>query len=175
MLQKMKQSRLISTLLFATTCLSCREERDPIKEAEVKAQVDEIMAKQRTNMANNMMFDSVGVANGPIRIMVSFIHTDEITGQKSIATSYQNMSAKKIDAIKFHWYGENAFGEPAEMGDVNYKGFGGGYSDTELDPTKTYTASWTVPSSDVKKNIILWPAEVAFSDGTKWKSSKNPD
>lgn len=77
--------------------------------------------------------------------------------------------AKTISAIRFGWYGLDAFGDPANIGPLS-NGFGGGYSDTELKGGKKETSKWSVITTNLKKVVKAWVTEVAFEDGTKWKA-----
>jgi len=86
--------------------------------------------------------------------------------------TYKNVSGKKIEAIRFRWYGEDAFGDPADMGGLFNDGTGGGFDDDPLRPGQTRTSSWDILSSRGKKVKKAWAYEVAFSDGTKWELNK---
>jgi hypothetical protein len=91
---------------------------------------------------------------------------------KSIQLSWRNEGSKKVAAIRFNWCGLNAFGEPAEMGGNKVTGFGSGLIDRSLAPGATDTGTWPIMSKDGKKVVMAWPYEIAFEDGTKWKSGK---
>ncbi len=81
--------------------------------------------------------------------------------------SYKNVSGKKISAIRFKWYGENSFDEPADMGGLK-EGWGSGFADDGLRVGATDYGTWSILSRDGKKILIAYPYEVAFADGTKW-------
>lgn len=118
---------------------------------------------------HNAMLDTVGVSNAPVKILSAQPVKNEYSNYRNVSLKYKNVSNKTISAIKFSWYGENAFGEPADMGMVD--GFGNGNTDRTLKAGKTSSGEWQALSKDVKKIIIAWPREVVFEDGTKWKSS----
>jgi hypothetical protein len=51
------------------------------------------------------------------------------------------------------------------------EGFGSGFTDIPIGPGKTTSSEWDISSRDGKKVILVWAYEVAFSDGSIWKSS----
>lgn len=112
-------------------------------------------------------FDTAGLSVAPVLILKARMVEKEYSTYKDIALTYKNVSGKKIEAIRFAWYGENAFGEPADMG-IGHDGFGGGFTDDPLKPGKTESGTWSILSRDGKKVILAWPTEVVFEDNTKW-------
>ena len=92
---------------------------------------------------------------------------------EDIRLTYKNVSDKNISAIRFKWYGENSFGEPADMGNYNHDGFGAGYDDEGLRKGRTVTNQWSILSRDARKVVDVWPYEVVFADGSRWKTSTN--
>lgn len=80
---------------------------------------------------------------------------------RTVKLTYKNVSGKKIDAIKFKWIGEDAFGDPET---------GGGITDESLGDGKTTSATWATTTKTGKKIIKAWAFEIAFSDGTKWEN-----
>lgn len=105
-----------------------------------------------------------------LSIRAKFI-TKEYSNYKDIASRYKNVSNKIITAIRFKWYGENAFNEPVDMGALN-EGWGSGFTDDALRPGVSDYSQWSVLSRDGKKVLIAYPYEVAFKDGTKWELSQ---
>ena len=67
------------------------------------------------------------------------------------------------------WKGTNAFGEPADLGNSYATGYGGGFTDNELDPGKSSSGVWEILSRDAKELTLAWPIEVIFFDKTNWK------
>lgn len=135
------------------------------------------LSKQADSMTQqiirNAMFDTSGVAQAPVKVLTAKLVGREYTNSKDIRLMWKNVSSKKVSAVRFKWYGLNAFGEPADMGNsVLHRGFGGGFSDRILKPDKTDSGTWEIMSQDAKKVVLAWPCEVAFEDGTKWVSSK---
>lgn len=120
----------------------------------------------------NAMFDTVGLSLAPVKVLKSWFTQESYSSYKDIALTYKNVSAKKITAIRFRWYGETAFGDPADMGTSLQEGFGGGFMDDIVSPGRTRTSEWSILSRNGKKVILAWPTEVMFADGTKWEIGK---
>ncbi|MES2268748.1 MAG: hypothetical protein V4520_18435 [Bacteroidota bacterium] len=133
-------------------------------EEHVKKMVDQSIAKA--------MLDTVGLSRAPVKVIQSKVVKQEYSNFRSVYLKYKNISKKTISAIKFEWYGTNAFNDPADLGSIYAKGFGGGFTDDELRPGRSEGSTWNVLSRDAKKLKLAWPIEVSFSDGTKWKLSK---
>lgn len=123
------------------------------------------------DVMRDIMFDTLGMKNAPVKVLKAILYREPYSTYKDISLTYQNVSSKKIEAIKFKWYGEDAFGEPADMGGYTTEGFGGGFDDHGLSPGKKKTSSWSILSSRGKKVVLAWPYEVVFSDGSKWKTN----
>lgn len=112
--------------------------------------------------------DTLGTGNCPVKVIASSLVLEKYTNYKNIKLNYKNVSKKSIQAIRFEWYGENSFNEPAEMGN-SLEGTGGGFTDETLNPSKTTSGIWQIYSKDAKKIISARAYEVAFKDGTFWK------
>jgi hypothetical protein len=109
----------------------------------------------------------------PIKILSGKLVKKEYSNYKDIYISYINEGQKDIEGVKFKWYGETVFGEPADMGSYSEKGFGGGFTEDKLKAGKADNATFEISSKDAKKIIKVWINEIAFSDGTKWKTKSN--
>lgn len=142
---------------------------------EIKKRAREMTDSILKESSRQVLFDTVGVSNGPVKVLSLRLITNEYSNYKDISVTYKNVSNKTIEGIRFRWYGENAFGEPADMGGTytikGFEGFGNGFSDETIKPGKTRTSKWNILSKDARKSLLAWPYEVAFSDGTKWKST----
>lgn len=103
----------------------------------------------------------------PVKIISAKPVQEDYSSYKNVYLSYKNISKKTITGIKFKWKGENAFGEPADMGYSD--GQGGGFSDDKLRAGRTDNGTWNVLSRDLKKITKAWVYEVVFEDGSKWK------
>lgn len=113
-------------------------------------------------------YDTAGLYLAPVKVLIAKFVSKEYSNYKDIALKYKNVSSKKISAIRFKWYGENSFNEPADMGGLR-DGWGGGFTDDGLRPGSTSYGEWSIFSKDGKKVLIAYPYEVAFDDGTKWE------
>ena len=112
-------------------------------------------------------YDTGGLYLAPIKVLNAKFITKEYSNYKDISLRYKNISNKVVTAIRFKWYGENAFNEPADMGGLN-AGWGGGFTDDVLRPGSSELGEWSILSKDGKKVLIAYPYEVVFKDGTKW-------
>lgn len=132
----------------------------------------DILAREDSTFQSVLLQDTVLAKDGPIKILSFSIIRSDGGDYRNVRLSYQNVSQKKVSAIRFRWFGENAFGEPADMGGVSIfgnKGFGGGYTDDPIAAGAKDMGIWKILSKDAKKAIAAWPIEVVFADGTKWK------
>jgi hypothetical protein len=120
-------------------------------------------------ITRDAIFDTVGLSLAPIKVTNAKLFREEYSSYKSINLTFKNVSSKKMDASRFAWYGENFFGEPADMGGSLTEGYGGGFTDKLIGLGRSMTLQWSILSRDGKKVILAWPTEVAFADGTKWK------
>lgn len=125
------------------------------------------------SVIKNALFDTAGISEAPVKVLTAKLVTREYSNSKDIRLTWLNVSGKQVAAIRFKWYGLNAFGEPADMGASGIiKGIGSGFVDRPLKPGKTDSGNWGIMSNDGKKIVLAWPYEVAFEDGTKWKCGK---
>ena len=120
----------------------------------------------------SLQWDTVGIEKSVVEIIsATFIKSSEYSNYKSVKISYKNVSAKDIKAIRFKWYGMNAFDQPADCGDYSNLGFGAGYMDDGLKSGKTKSGVWDISSRDGDRIVKAWPYEIVYLDGSKWKSS----
>jgi hypothetical protein len=164
-LADMKQS--LSFILLVISFLSCKQQSQAdkiVQSYKLDQMVDSAIKKDLTNLA----IDTSGLYKSPVKILKVKFFKGEYSSE--IQLTYKNVSSKDIAAIRFKWYGLNAFGEPAAMGGSStIDGLGGGFADNTLKAGKSTESIWTVYSRDGKKIIQAWPYEVAFEDGTKWQ------
>jgi len=130
-------------------------------DAHVKRMINEGMKKA--------LIDTIGLYKAPVKILSAKIVKQEYSTYRNVYLRYKNVSGKTISAIKFNWYGVNAFNEPADLGNPVAEGFGAGFTDDVLKPGRTQGSTWDVLSRDAKKLQLAWPIEVSFSDGSNWK------
>lgn len=158
--------------LLTMICLisfSCQKKTDPIEDAKIQMQVDSIMEASTQKIQKEIYTDSTGMKNSPVIVLKSRLVKEEYSNYKNIELKFKNVSKKKITGIRFEWYGENAFGEPADMGGSFIEGSGGGFTDETLNPNSVDYATWNIYSADAKKIVMARAREVAFEDGTKWE------
>lgn len=145
--------------------------QDSIALADSLAAIFKEEAKRGNSMDKESFLDTTGVYLAPVKVTKAVFFRDEYSSFYSIRLNYKNTSGRNIQAIRFEWYGENAFGEPADMTGI-YNGYGGGFSDDLLRAGSSTSSVWSVLSRDGKKVIGARAYEVAFSDGTKWERKK---
>ena len=134
--------------------------------------IEESMSKIREEKNGaGAKYDTGGLYLAPIKVLSAKFVTREYSNYKDIALRYKNVSNKVVTAIRFKWYGENAFNEPADMGGLR-EGWGGGFTDDALRPGASDYGQWNILSRDGKKVLIAYPYEVVFKDGTKWELSE---
>src|SRR5262245_19614996 len=118
----------------STTRLSLSDSLDIARKSDSMAQA----------IIKNVLFDTIGVSTAPVRVISAKLVTREYSNYKDIWLSWKNVGSKKIAAIRFRWYGTNAFGEPVDMGTPSiHEGFGGGFSDRTLSPGRTDDGTWS--------------------------------
>lgn len=125
------------------------------------------MKKDTETHLTGILTDTSGVWQAPIKILKARATQKEYSNYRDVFLSYKNISNKRIKAIRFQWYGLNAFGEPADMGVM--RGLGGGYSDDRMSPGQIQNGTWSVLSRDLDSVTLAWPTEVVYTDNTKWK------
>jgi len=112
------------------------------------------------------LLDTIGLSNAPVKIEEDTI--EKIEGNdRSLIFKYRNISKKTIDKIIFKWYIETAFAKPATLG--SEKGIGGTDTDMDVEPDEASNLAIQLLSHDAKKAVLIWPVEVFFADGTKWR------
>lgn len=134
-------------------------------------QVDS-MVKETMNSVYRNVADSSGSWRAPVQVTKAVMAKNGYTSTRSVRLSYKNVSNKKVAAIKFRWYGVDAFGEPADMGDA-FEGLGSGLDDDGLNIGAKKTGTWDVYSSRGRKITSACAIEVAFEDGSVWKLKSN--
>ncbi len=141
---------------------------------ELPNTIEETVKKGREERnGKGAKYDTAGLYLSPIKVLSARFVEKEYSNYKDITLRYKNVSKKRVSAIRFKWYGENAFNEPADVGGVFNNGWGGGFDDEGLGVGNTTSSNWNILSKDGKKILIAYPYEVAFSDGTKWELKNN--
>jgi hypothetical protein len=134
--------------------------------------IEESIIKEREEKNGiGAKYDTGGLYLAPVKVINAKFVDKEYSNYKDISLKYKNVSDKAITAIRFKWYGENAFNEPADMGGLR-EGWGGGFTDDLLKPGASEYGEWSILSRDGQKVLIAYPYEVVFKDGTKWALSQ---
>lgn len=158
---------IIYTLMMIAA-FSCNQTDAPEKETFTKAEEDSIKSAAIKRVIRGLS-DTAGLYLSPVKIIKTSLVAGEYSSRKNIRLVYKNVSHKRIAGIKFKWYGEDAFGEPADMGGPSgFGGIGGGIDDSGLNPGKTKTSTFPILSESGKKIVLAWSYEIAFDDGSKW-------
>lgn len=175
LLNKMRNFTLFFFLISLIT--SCNSSNNNKVGNESEKLLSEIKMKNLSDsigksIIKNLYLDSTGMKNSPIVVLAARLFKEEYSTYKSIRLTYKNVSKKSIEAIRFEWYGENSFGEPADMGNPLYLGSGGGFTEEKLKPNSKTASEWNILSRDGKKVLMARAYEVVFNDGTTWKLKK---
>ena len=129
-------------LLLVVFICSCKETEPP-----KKVTAEEIAFRQRyidsmndvllEGAINKTSFDTSDQAKSPIKILSFKVVKSDGGNYRNVYLRYSNTSSKTINAIRFRWHGVNVFGEPADLGNYAALGFGGGFTDDVIRPSKT--------------------------------------
>jgi hypothetical protein len=149
-------------LLLGMSCNQKSEKSEAQKQAELDSfskktygrSFKEQVQHQTDSVIKGALIDTVGLYKAPVKIISAKFVKKEYSEFKDIQLEYKNVSKKSIDGIKFRWYGETVFGDPADMGASVTKGFGGGFTDEQLKPNEKTESEWSILSSDVKIVVL---------------------
>lgn len=175
----MKKLFLFFILFSLLNLTSCEKMENPstnsekkVSDAKIEADVNRTLDSIDNAVKNEMFEDAQKPATNdkttPVEVVNSRLVKMEYSNHKNIELKYKNISNKTIQAIKFEWFGKNAFGEPADMGNPISSGQGGGFTDETLKPGKAKYGTWEIFSADAKTITTVRATEVVFNDGTKW-------
>lgn len=171
----MKKHILIASLLL----LSCKQTETKelpkmLSDAEIELQAQQAVDSTVAAIDNQIQAEAEAAAKNqegaPVEVLKAELVNMEYSNHRNIRLKYKNVSDKTITGIKFEWYGKNAFGDPADMGNIMSPGRGGGFTDETLRPGRTGYGTWEILSTDAKTITAARAYEVAFSDGTKWEA-----
>jgi hypothetical protein len=144
-----------------------RARQDSIALADSLSAVEAEMNKSAKRYTKESFEDTTGLSKSPVIVTRAVFFQEQYSSFYSVRLNYKNVSGKTISAIRFEWYGENAFGEPADMSG-GISGYGGGFTDEPLKSGASRNSFWSILSRDGKKVIGARAYEVAFADGSKW-------
>lgn len=162
-------------IILYLSLLQCKNGKDDksIDDLKIEYEAKKLTDSLLKEVVKESLLDTAGLYAAPINVLSARLVNRDYSNYRDISVTYKNISNKKVEAIRFRWYGLNSFGEPADMGSYGLsEGFGSGFDDDPINPGKSRTNSWSILSKDAKKVILAWPYEVAFADGTSWKLKK---
>lgn len=102
-------------ILIITSCTKINKKEQPTH-LEIIHPIEEInkeIDKEVLDSVKQKFLDTTNVKNSPAKIISSKLLDSEYSNHKDIQLTYRNVSKKDIKAIKFEWYYENVFNEPA--------------------------------------------------------------
>lgn len=167
----MKKVLLMANAILLSSCIgmNSNQKKDTIDHDSIAHQrLYDSIARDYKRKLPLSIIDTNGLYTAPVKVIKANLIRREYSNYRDIQLTYKNISSKTISAIKFSWFGKDAFGEPADMGSVVMNGLGFGFTDDPLKAGRTETSSWSILSRNGKKVVLAWPIEVAFKDGTNW-------
>ena len=172
--------KVILLICICGVLFSCKTETEKnieetdklIQEVKVQGEAEQRTKEILEKSSKEFYTDTTGMGSSPVIVYKSKLVEKEYTNYKDIKLYYKNISKKNISAIRFEWYGENAFNEPADMGSYSVLGVGGGFTDDVLRVGASSSGVWEISSKDGKKIISARAYEVVFNDGSKWQLRK---
>lgn len=155
-------------LVITVAFLGCGESKQEKKYEVSQHELDSFQNTLKKNAINNVVSDAMAnIKDAPVIVTSYKVVKAEYGNYRNVYLEYKNVSKKKVSAIKFRWYGENAFGDAADIG---YNGIGGGFTEHPLSAGASNDGEWEVLSNNLKKLKSAWVSEVMFADGTKWET-----
>lgn len=170
----MKTKVIFLVIVIATSCIN----KNKIDHVSIKKDVNHQQANNQIDIANSLspsdsikqrFLNPIESKESPVKILSSKLSKNQYSDHKDIELVYKNVSKKKIGAIRFEWYCENAFNKPANGKFFFIKGKSEGYTNLPINSKQTKTQIWEGFSTDAKTIISARAYFVAFSDGTSWK------
>jgi hypothetical protein len=104
---------LYSILLYSLLFNACKNKEKKLEDYPIETQLE---AKRMTDsimkeVVNSALFDTVGLWGSPVKVLSARLVKKEYSNYRDISISFKNISQKRIEGIKFKWYGLDAFGE----------------------------------------------------------------
>lgn len=170
----MKTFFLSLTILILISC-NTKIKKDIIQDNNkkehniVNKNVEQKEGEKTKDSLKNTFLDTQKTKSSPVKIISSKLLNNQYSDHKDIQLIYKNVTHKKINAIKFEWYCENAFDKPASGQFFFIKGISNGHTDISLKPRDVHAKIWEDFSTDANKIIAARAYYVVFSDGTKWE------
>jgi hypothetical protein len=176
-MKKLKLMMMLFIVIMSTSCKNGPENTtDEIKLDYLDSLKMEREAQERLDeFRTSLNWDTVGIHESGLIITDARFYKEQYSNYKSVKLKYKNVSGKRIKAIRFKWYGIDSFGDPTDCGRLTEIGFGGGFDDSGLGIGQSTYGIWSVYNQGGDKIVKAWPTEIAFEDGTKWKSDWSPN
>lgn len=170
----MNTKALILVILIATSCTTKNKKdhfsmKKETNSYQINKQVDPENNLSQSDSIKQSFLNTAGCNESPVKIISSKLLKNQYSDHKDIELIYKNISKKKIGAIRFEWYCENAFNKPANGKFFFIKGKCEGYTNLAINTKQTRSQIWESFSTDAKTIISARAYFVAFSDGTTWK------
>jgi hypothetical protein len=113
--------------------------------------------------------DTFGLYKAPIKILSAKLVEKKNSEGKYLRLTYKNISSKALCSINFKLYGLNTAGKLADVKNSSFGIDGCGYDIEMLKSEKILSEEQGLGKVDLKTLVLVWPIDVEFSDGTKWK------
>lgn len=170
----MKIKVLFLVIVLTASCITKNKKdhfsmKKETKSYQVNKQIDPENDLSPADSIKQSFLNTTGCKESPIKIISSKLLKNQYSDHKDIELIYKNVSKKKIDAIRFEWYCENAFNKPANGKFFFIKGKSEGTTNLAINTKQTRSQIWESFSTDAKTIISARAYFVAFSDGTTWK------
>lgn len=170
----MNTKTLFLVILIATSCITKNKKhqfsmKKEINSYQVNKQIDPQNDLSPSDSTKQSFLNTKDCKESPIKIISSKLLKNQYSDHKDIKLIYKNVSKKKIGAIRFEWYCENAFNKPASGKFFFIKGKSEGYTHLAINTRQTRSQIWEGFSTDAKTIISARAYFVTFSDGTTWK------
>lgn len=170
----MKTKVLFIVIAITTSCVDKNKTdhfstKKEINSQQVYKQIDIQNDQSPSDSIKQEFLNTQNNKESPIKIVSWKLFKNQYSDHKDIELIYKNVSKKKIGAIRFEWYSENAFNKPASGKFFFIKGKAEGYTHLPINAKQTRSQIWENFSTDAKTIISARVYFVAFSDGTTWK------
>ncbi|MET0944692.1 MAG: hypothetical protein ABWY22_04755, partial [Flavobacterium sp.] len=115
----MNTKTLFLVIVLATSCIT-KNKKDQFS---MKKKINSYQVTKQVDIQNDLsspsdsikqsFLNTIDCKESPIKIISSKLLKNQYSDHKDIELTYMNVSKKKIGAIRFEWYCENAFNKPA--------------------------------------------------------------
>ncbi|KRD12869.1 hypothetical protein ASE21_02870 [Flavobacterium sp. Root901] len=163
-------------LLLITACTQSNSEKirgsKPLQ-IETNNNYNVLENKDSSNSVKGNFSNKSLQENSSIKIIESKLIKNQYSDHRDIKIVFKNSGKKDIQAIKFEWYCENSFNEPANGRYFYGEGRFTGEITCLLKAGKSVTKVWEDFSTDANRIMNARAYYVVFTDGTKWKLNKS--